>query len=333
MKKNLLLVCLALSIQSSMATTRSAVLLLHNGSATTFDNTQLSDAMRTAEHGDTIYLTEGAFDVDTLIIDKVVTMIGVGQETKIRGDIHIAVDDNPQTFNHFLDALYITGDVKLSKGIQGLKIRKCRINGFLWAAADIKDLQVDRCFISIFLPTSRIKSASFKNSYISHLGYSFSYTTSLCYSSDTSSKGNDLTFLNCSIYEVYASNLHERNVWIEDAGFLNCFIRDYIESSTWGSGNCYLTNTIVCKTSSLLSGNIIHHCYLTGNLSTWQLYNDVNKTIEAGYIGQDGTAVGYLGGSSPFSLTPVGVVVEDALLKVDQEKKQLNVTLKIKAHQ
>ena len=52
----------------------------------------------------------------------------------------------------------------------------------------------------------------------------------------------------------------------------------------------------------------------------------------AGFLGTDGTVVGAEGGLTPFSLTPSSIAVTESQLKVDTEKKQLNVTLKVKAN-
>ena len=131
MKKRFFVIgCFVLVSISLFATTRAAIVLLHQGVGTTYDNTQLSVAMGAAEHGDTICLSEGAFDVDTLVVDKVVSIIGAGEATKIRGDVHIGIDDNPQTSNKMFDAIDIQGDVKVIKELQGLKFRKCKIKTF-----------------------------------------------------------------------------------------------------------------------------------------------------------------------------------------------------------
>lgn len=324
----LLLVLCVFACISTTASTRAAIMLLHNGNGTTYDNNKLADAIAGAEHGDTIYLSEGAFDVDTLIINKVVSIIGVGEATKIRGDIHIGIDDNPKTSNYMFDAVNIQGDVKVIKELRGLRFRKCKMYTF-WASADVSDVAMDRCCISTFLPVDKIKNAYCSNCYISSVGYEYSFSTQAAYSSaiDTSSKGNDLNFLNCTILRVYASTSGGWNVLAKDAAFVNCHIGS---CTTYGGENCSFTNTLLGN-KELNSSCAVHNCYY----DTYYLMKDYTEEqlITNGYFGNDGTVVGYMGGSTPYTLVPSGINVTESLLKVDLEKKELNVTLKISANQ
>ncbi len=335
-QKILLLASCIMAAMSSMAATRAAVVLLHNGTATTFDSNQLPDAMKAAAHGDTLYLSEGTFGVDTLLVDKVVTMIGAGQLTKVRGNIHVSIADNPHASNYFFDGMWITGDVKIAKEMRGLKIRKCKIEGTLWAAEDLKDLQADRCYITTFLPSKQVKNASFVNCYIVNIGTSSTPDAYWAVGS-TTSKGNDLIFLNCSIYSIIGcptSYSSDRTISLQDAGFINCHIK-YIFLSYSSGNSCSFTNTLLSGDTSFLTGDIVQNCYIVNNANDgafWNsMYNDPEKLVAAGYLGLDGTAVGYLGGSTPYSLTPVGINVSESLLTVDTESKTLNVTLKVSA--
>ena len=122
-RKFFTLLFFAVTSMSMMANTHTAIVLLHNGNGTTYDNNQLATAMAAAENGDTICLSEGAFDVDTLTVDKVVSIIGSGEATVIRGDVHIGIADNPKTSNNMFDAINIKGDVKVVKELRGLKFR------------------------------------------------------------------------------------------------------------------------------------------------------------------------------------------------------------------
>ena len=329
MKKRLFVIgCFVLVPFSLFATTRAAIFILHQGVGTTYDNTQLSIAMDAAQHGDTIYLSEGAFDVDTLVVDKVVSIIGAGEATKIRGDVHIGIDDNPQMSNRLFDAIDIQGDVKVIKELQGLRFRKCKIETF-WASAEVRDIEMDRCSIHIFLPVNVIKSASFVNCWIDYVGYDdYPYTTKFLYYSalNTSSKGNDLNFLNCTIQNVISSSSNAGD-WIlaEDAAFVNC----HIASCGPYGGNCSFTNTLLRY--ELKSNCTVHNCYF----DEYHLMKDYTEEllIAKGYLGNDGTVVGYVGGSTPYTLVPSGITVTESQLKVDPEKKELNVTLKISANQ
>ena len=203
----------AVTSMNLMANTHAAIVLLHNGNGTTYDNNQLTTAMAAAENGDTICLSEGAFDVDTLIVNKVVSIVGSGEAAIIRGDVHIGIADNPKTSSNMFDAIYIKGDVKVVKEIRNLKFRKCKMEVF-WASAEVADVKMDRCYLSTFLSVDKIKSASFVNCNIYSVGYEFSGYTGGLYSSaiGTTSKGNDLNFLNCTINTfLFQKQILQRN--------------------------------------------------------------------------------------------------------------------------
>lgn len=329
-KKNVLFVCLILASINLMAATRATILLLHNGNATSFDNNQLSDAMAAATHGDTIYLSEGAFDVDTLIVDKVVSIIGAGEMTKVRGDVHIGIDDNPRTNNNMFDAIDIQGDVKVIKELRGLKFKKCKMKMF-WASANVTDVYMDRCNIYKFLTVQTIKSAIVVNSYISSLGEYYSSNSSL-YPRElgVTSEGNDLNFINCTIYTIVGYSLGEKRVFPRDASFVNCNIRDY--STTDTNANNSFSYTLLGREKKYISSSCSYdNCYFVDPVT----YNKITEEeyLAKGYLGNDGTIVGYKGGSTPYNLVPSGYTVSESLLKVDTEKKQLNVTLKLNANQ
>ena len=77
MKKTILfligLVCVSVN---SLADTRAQALLLHNGQGKSFDADLLQQAVNEAVAGDTIYLSEGTFNLNgTLIINKDVSLI------------------------------------------------------------------------------------------------------------------------------------------------------------------------------------------------------------------------------------------------------------------
>lgn len=51
--------------------------------------------------------------------------------------------------------------------------------------------------------------------------------------------------------------------------------------------------------------------------------------IANGHVGNDGTAIGPLGGTTPFTLVPTVPRVTESSLKVDPQKKELNVTVTV----
>ena len=48
-----------------------------------------------------------------------------------------------------------------------------------------------------------------------------------------------------------------------------------------------------------------------------------------GYLGNDGTVIGPLGGNTPYTLEPAVPTVTESSMKVDTDKQQLQVTLTV----
>lgn len=345
MKKSIIIMLgLALMSVQSFADTRAQALLLHNGQGKSFDADQLQEAVNEAVDGDTIYLSEGTFNLNgVMTIEKNVSLVGAGGEkTTLRGSINFAIDGAPTITRHLLDALKITDALEVTKEQHGLNIRKCWIGTRLIASDDVTDLQIDRCYIDTIIPSAHFKSASVVNSVIAYIGYSA--TASLNpYPYNTA--GNDWLFTNCSILFLYAHgySTSSGNI-ITDAAFANCIVLN-IDSSGGvdaGENNSY-TN---CLTSSNYGrGSTVHNCYSkemnyttnkskdnypsfiwgttsigVGNVSSLSSYN---------FFGTDGTVVGALGGATPYTLEAEGLEIKESLLRVDPDTRQLNVTLKV----
>lgn len=331
MKKLFIIACLFCITLGMNAATTAAILLLHEGNGTTFDADKLQDAINAAVDGDAIYLSEGTYDVETLNINKEVSIIGTGEISKIRGDIEVGIADNPKLTTYMFDALNIQGDVKVTKELRGLKMRKCQLYT-LWAIDTVKDLQLDRCKVQTFLPTNMVKSAALMNCFIQSVGGSSSDYVS----APTSSIGNDLNFNHCCIGWIQTTHSTYTGSKIEDAVFVNCIICSYRESN--GKHNSY-TNCLCSPFTYPGVDNTIIDCYRNG-VDITMYYNEtslkiasntyftIDNCVSSGYIGTDGTVVGHWGGSNPYTLEPSGVKITESVLKVDSEKQQLNVTIK-----
>lgn len=338
MKKiSIFLIALLFASIPSFADTRASILLLHNGQGKSFDATQLQTAVNEAVAGDTIYLSEGAYDIsDSLTIDKNISLIGTGQTTKLRGHINISIDEHEQAANYMLNGMRITGDVIVRKEMNGLNIKKTWIGGYFYATADLKNAVLNNCYIKGFVPRKEVKSAICTNCIICYVG---PYNSK----QDVDSRGNDLTFINCSIANVSCNSFQ----YLNDMTFINSIVAAYNSGVSSISGNSKGDNTFInclCKTvPSSTFGNITEHCYADANLSsTTDNYNDIFPTFringvaitvetlkEKGYLGNDGTAVGADGGNTPYTLQADGVHITESVLKVDPVTRQLNVTLKV----
>ena len=90
-------------------------------------------------------------------------------------------------------------------------------------------------------------------------------------------------------------------------------------------------------TNTTFYNGIMNSCKLTGcydvndNTSSVDSNSTEEFLKENGYLGNDGTVVGQLGGTrnTPFTLVPTVPRVTESSLKVDPQKKELNVTVTV----
>lgn len=321
MKKSLLLsVCLAFASLSSFGASLSSIMLQHNGSVTMFDSDKMTAAIAAAVKGDTIYLSEGSFS-GAFTINKEISIIGAGQDTKIQGDITIAIDNTPTLTAHLLDALSISGNtVNVTKALKNLKIRKCYINKLSFSAA-VTDLNIDRCNLASLYPGTYVKSGNILNSYIS-------------YFRGESGQPNTINMINCNINSVYNYNYYAA------ATFINSIINTYENNSTFT--NCVFINSYYPSNFVIASSSSVQNCYNINGVSWTQYTEDKTKvsyyTISVDWLkennclGTDGTIIGMFGGTSPYNLVPNVPTVTESKVTVDMATKKLNVSLKVSAN-
>ena len=212
MKKILLtLACVLGMSMAASAYSTTAVLLVHDGQATTFEAEQINDAMEAAEDGDVIYLNEGEYP--KFNIHKKISVKGVGQLTVIKGDIDIAITDTladyPTLTEPLLEYLNITGQVSVSKDIKGFRIKQCRMAGMVFKAKTY-DSYIDRCVISryyLYGDLYGLQIGRYYSETITVDGVSHTYNSPYI-------KG--LTVTNSYIYALNG------NAYCTNANFINC---------------------------------------------------------------------------------------------------------------
>lgn len=321
MKKSLLLsVCLAFASLSSFGASLASIMLQHNGSVTMFESDKMSAAIAAAVKGDTIYLSEGTFS-GAFTINKEISIIGAGQDTKILGDITIAIDNTPTLTAHMLDALSISSyTVNVTKTLKNLKIRKCYINKLSFSAA-VTDLNIDRCNLAGLYPGTYVKSGNILNSYIS-------------YFRGESGQPNTINMINCNINSVYNYNYYAA------ATFINSIINKYEGTSTFS--NCVFINSYYPSNFVIDSSSSVQNCYNVNGIS-WTQYTEEKTNVkyytissdwlqENNCLGTDGTIIGMFGGTSPYNLVPNVPTVTESKVTVDTANKKLNVSLKVSAN-
>lgn len=329
MKKILFLFVLIIASVQTYADTRAQALLLHNGQGKSFDADQLQQAVNEAVASDTIYLSEGTFDSnEALSIGKKITILGAGDACRIRGNVNIVVEDATVIGCLTISGIHITGDLFVEKDFRGLIISKCWIGGQFYALGNLYDARLDRCYINHFRPSKYTKSVLCFSCIIYEIWDVLSAGTG------TSSKGTEITFMNCNIGKIDSSYL------MQDVTFINC-ISMYSFTSSYLKFNTHIYS-LYAGTPTSNNGDVVQNCYGDSKLTVTRTNNDnfplfnLNNIaitpellIEKGYVGNDGTAVGAYGGTTPYSLTPDGISIKESVLRVDPETRKLNVTLKV----
>lgn len=326
-------ICL-LAVSANVNAQTAKIALQHNGNVTLYASDAMTTVMTAAVDGDTIYLNEGNF-ISDVTVNKKVSIIGVGQGTKITGNVTIAIPNNPVLSAIVLDGLYITGTLTLSSPMDKVKIRKCKF-GTTTFTANVSNVIFDRCFCTDnFTLSTYVKSLTALNSKINYLqGYGY-----------TPDAAN---FVNCNIYLVctyYSGSNYQGSTYAFKGVIINSILYsyDYYSSYTYLGPDVFLANCLIgsskydyftkysvsqnCMSSSGISysGNFMNSSTLECGITNEALQNN-------NLLGNDGKVVGIYGGTTPFTLVPSVPTVTSSKIAVDAANKKLNVDIKVTAN-
>lgn len=321
MKILLTLACVFGMNMTASAEQSASVLLEHEGKITTFEPEKIGDAITAAKDGDVITLTAGDFPGFT--IDKQISVKGSGAQTVIKGDIKI--NNAEKTLNNIFIGYMstaINSEIIINSPVKGFKISQCKLLSSIIFYAITEDSYIDRCYIN-----SSNRGLDIGGTYtetVSGDGYTSVYRYSYV-------KG--LTVTNSVILMVTGN-------WSEYIGvsFANCYIWSYNQFALCGAK---IVNSILHKYHNieLYRVEMINTSHKDVTIdSDCSLSNCYDVTIEDymsedikanGYLGNDGTIIGPLGGNTPYTLIPTVPHVTEANLKVNPKKQELNATLTV----
>lgn len=323
MKKLLLtLACVFGMNMTASAYQNSAVLLEHNGKITTYEPEKISDAIEAAANGDVIFLTEGDFPGFT--IDKRITVRGTGLQTVIKDDIIIENSDVTTLSDILIGNMDVDTYVKVNSPVNGLKISQCHIYRLKFSAKT-DNAYIDRCSIDYnyigetYKETTTIngESKEYTYSYLKGLTVTNSY---ISYISGTTNAYPNVTFINC-----YFGSQPYDGFDLRGTTFINSILNPSSTSSR-------LYKSVLINTA-YNSGRVSFNddCQLTDCYGvTFDTKTYTSEELETnGYLGNDGTIIGPLGGNTPYTLVPTVPHVTEASLKVDPKKQELNATLTV----
>ncbi len=282
----------------------SKVALQHRGAVTLYDTDQIQIAIDNSVDGDTIFLNEGEFPGFT--VNKKISVIGKGNsETKITGNITIAIPNSPTLTARVLDGLYFY-DIIVSSAVNNLVIRKCEFGNISFSGV-VDNVLIDRCKIRDYITlSSNVVGMDIVNSKIAYGLRSNAYTPSA------------VNVVNCIV-----GNGNYESVYTEsNATFINSIVYNYYTSRYhYGTGCNYVKCAVVNQ-----DYGIYQNC--------WNAYSTVSsytkdQLVRDGYLGTDGTCIGPDGGTTPYTLVSTAPKITDYTLKVDTGEKKLNVNVKV----
>lgn len=319
MKKFLLtLACVFGMSTVASALTSSAVLLQHNGNITTYAAEDIAQAMAAAADGDEVFLNEGKYPGFT--ISSAIKIKGAGQTTVINGDITIENTDK-NLGDIFIGFMKIDNDIIGKTSANKLDLLQCNFGYFKQEGGVIDEVFVDRCQTAcLYLDATYEETVTIRD-----------VTTTT-----THPRTKKFTAINSRI--VFRQQVSKYSAY-PPYTIINCyanFSHSYgitvINSITSYANLLYYSELINCSyNSSVGTGSKLTGCYQDSNsgstMADWSVY----KLEDAGYFGNDDTVIGQLGGTrnTPFTLVPVVPRVTESSLKVDPQKKELNVTVTV----
>lgn len=331
------LVCLLGMSMAANAASKTDVVLQHGSKITIYDIENFQSAIEAAVDGDVVFLPEGTYPA--FGITKKITVQGVWDATVIQGNVNVDISGEGEFTAPLLQYLTVTGNmtvnvpdgsvfttpmlqnvaigqVTVDSETKGLGFKQCK-TGTISFKKKTYDAYIDRC--NIALDISRTYSETIT---IDGVGGTFIYPYVKKLTVNNSIVG--------VLGDPYSTN----------ATFINCMLVPSHVGATLGS----VFNSIVLSTSTatplnnteFVNSYIIKNKFLSlsSSCTTTGCYfgeADLNYDSEDiatnGYYGTDGTIIGPLGGTTPFTLTPDLPKVKVGNIKVDTQKQELNVTL------
>ena len=332
------LVCLLSMSVAANAASKTDVVLQHGSKITIYDIENFLSAIEAAVDGDVVFLPEGTYPA--FGITKKITVQGVWDATVIQGSVNVDISSEGEFTAPLLQYLKVTGSMSVNVP-----------DGSVFTAPMLQYVEIESVYVN-----SETRGLGFKQSKISYITYGkktydayidrcniISLGISKTYSETITIDGVTSSYTYPMVKKLTVNNSIvgvSGNSYSTNATFINCKIGVSSETNTIGTvfnsivllssfgatlANTEFVNSYIIKNNSLkLSSN----CTTTGcYFGEVALNYDSEDIATNGYYGTDGTIIGPLGGTTPFTLTPDLPKVKVGDIKVDTQKQELNVTL------
>ncbi len=347
-----LLATLPTGAQETQTTGSEVITLSHNGQESAFKYNEMTKVMEQAVDGDTVYFSTGYFLGD-FRLDKRLTFIGSGADdsnnngtrwsncTCYDGKINIVLPEGTKLTTRLFDGIYFynsgsSNGITFSNSIENVIFRKCFIGS--WNInAEIKSLLLDRCNGSS-QENNYIKKYIARNCSLYGVGY---------WSNIEDPTSRQFIHCNINLSTWCADNDCQTSVGRLQGTFTNCIINNY----GYRNNNGYaipLTDSrqeistpilINCLYYSEDGKDVTANCTLQNSTgypaSSEKRIEEMSKAeLEAaGYMGNDGTVVGYYGGKNPYTLKPNIPEIASSKIHLDRDAQQLQINIKVSSQQ
>lgn len=289
------------------ASAMNSVVLSHQGKVTVFDNGNFAGALEAAVANDTIFVP--AITIDGFTLNKPVTIIGRGEDTKVSEDVKITIADKDlQIEGALLDGLYIEGTLNfVGTTAKGSWIRMCNIYRIIFdTGIELSDVVIERCRVRyLVMCQDKVSYALFKNCQIMQI-------------QGTGKTANSLNLENCDVYYLGSSSNYPFRGYVT-----NSIIQAYYYSRFEGLAKNCLVSEMEGTYPDARQSNCIQS--KTSFFSSSFTYNIAKDSIKDILLGTDGTIVGAFGGKTPFTLSPSIPFVKSADITVNAEDRTLSV--------
>lgn len=331
--KKLILSLVALFVATmSFAQSELIATLTHEGKTKIFkNNTALQEALKVAQDGDIITLSEGQFFAGE--ITKNVTLRGMGMSVNKSEDnghgstvvtqtvkINIPADAKGKLR---IDGVYFRDSLQYYSDIKNAMFEKCRFNTIRYVSTSdtqfgkLSDCTFLHCRVANSMNISQDSHVSFHNSVVRN-------------PQNAEKLNSNFEFLNCVVLLTTYWTLDNGNKYyygqaVKNSVYRNCIIKagligtatsEQINSAL--SSTCTVTYCYGNMSNSSWDRNVFQNLDAIANTtnkvvnwnSSWIDYSDtsqyiISDEIKAKYLGSDGTVAGIHGGSMPYTEDPV----------------------------
>ena len=306
---------------------KGTITLSHQGKETSFAYNEMIKVMDAAEDGDTVLFSTGYFQGD-FRMTKVLTLIGSGADsnngwnncTCYDGNVVLNLTDGAELSSRLFDGIYFNKSITFNSAINNVIIRKCYWSNELNFNAEVDYLLADRCRCRLRIDSSNLKKLVARNSYVDGTPSSLDDPA-------------NAQFYNCNVYSSTGwciSNDCTSTYANFQGTFYNCILynyQDYFRSPNSTDYYTVLINCLYSKKEGIDDGCSLQNCYKDD--SGKYIFNFTKEELQQnGYLGTDGTVVGYYGGKNPYTLSTNGWNITSKF-HLDKDSKQIQFNLNI----